>query len=249
MTMMEKTTGHRPSRQVVCKHVSDDARRMTNASDLRCARRTTSRGCTRVGSSTPRGLRGSIPGGVEMREKGEGEERSPRSSGVRSRLSSTASHRCLLPRQVMSTPLGGRGDDDYDDDTRWEEQDIPYLSQFWRRAEGGEGDVDDGVDDKHVNGRVGVRVWRIPGMGDGGDCSATATTMTTSRRADHIPPPRRRRRRAKRAMSTTTATTNTSTGVFGVRVGRIPGMGDGGDRGATVTTMTTSRRADRIPPR
>jgi len=53
----------------------------------------------------------------------------------------------------------------------------------------------------------------------------------------------------KRATLTTAATTNTSTGVSGVRIGWLPGMGDGGDRGATVTIMTTSRRADCIPPR
>jgi len=50
----------------------------------------------------------------------------------------------------MSTPLGGRGDEDYNDDMRWEEQ----VSRDRRRAEGGEGDVDDGVDDEHVDGRV-----------------------------------------------------------------------------------------------
>jgi len=55
---------------------------------------------------------------------------------------------------VTSTPLGGRGDDDYDDNVRWEEQDMSYLSRDRRRAEGGEGDVDDGVDDEHVDGRV-----------------------------------------------------------------------------------------------
>ena len=54
----------------------------------------------------------------------------------------------------MSTPLGGRGDDNYDDDVRWEEQDMPYLSHDRRWAEGGEGDVNDGVDDEHVDGRV-----------------------------------------------------------------------------------------------
>ena len=111
-----------------------------------------------------------------------------------------------------------------------------------------------------------VRVWRIPGMGDGGDCSVTATTTMTSRRADHIPPPHRQRQRTswrrgcvppattgsgqrrERATSITAAATNTLTGVSGVRIGRIPGMGDGGDCGATVTTMTTSRRGDCIPP-
>ena len=60
-TMMEMTTGHQPSRQVGCKRVSDDARMTTNASNLRCSRQTTSRGCVRVGSSMPQGLRGSIP--------------------------------------------------------------------------------------------------------------------------------------------------------------------------------------------
>jgi len=50
--------------------------------------------------------------------------------------------------------LGGHGDDDYDDDVRWEEQDMPYLSRDRRRAEGREGDVDDGVDEEHIDGRV-----------------------------------------------------------------------------------------------
>jgi len=70
-TKTEMTTGHRPSRGVVCKRMSDDARAMTKASDSGCLCWTTSRGCTHVGSLTPRGLRGSIPGGVEMRGKGD----------------------------------------------------------------------------------------------------------------------------------------------------------------------------------
>ena len=55
---------------------------------------------------------------------------------------------------------GGGGDNDADDDNvRWEEQDTPYvdtdaLSCDRRRAEGGEGDVDDGGDDEHVDGPV-----------------------------------------------------------------------------------------------
>ena len=115
-------------------------------------------------------------------------------------------------------------------------------------------------------GVSGVCVWRIPGMGDGGDCGVTATTTMTSTWADHIPPPRRQRRRAswrrgcilpaatgsgqrrERATSTMAVTTNMSTGVSGVRIGRILGMGDGGDCGVTVTTMMKLRRADRIPP-
>ena len=40
---------------------------------------------------------------------------------------------------------------------------------------------------------------------------------------------------------------NTSTGVSGGRVWRIPGMGDGRNSGVTATTTTTSRRVDRIP--
>ena len=70
-TMTETTAGHQPSRRVVCKRVSDDARMTTNVSDSRCRRQTTSRRCTRVETSMPQGLRGSIPGGVEMREKGD----------------------------------------------------------------------------------------------------------------------------------------------------------------------------------
>jgi len=66
---------------------------------------------------------------------------------------------------VTATPLGGRGDDD-DDDVRWEEQDMPYLSRYrrWAEAEGGQGDVDDGVDDEHVDGRV-----RGPRLADTGN--------------------------------------------------------------------------------
>jgi hypothetical protein len=64
------------------------------------------------------------------------------------------------------------------------------LSRDQRRAEGGEGHVDNGGDDKHVNGLFGVHVWRIPGMGNSGDHNVTATMTTTLRRADCIPPPR-----------------------------------------------------------
>ena len=41
-------------------------------------------------------------------------------------------------------------------------------------------------------GVSGVRVWQIPGMGNGRDCGVTATTAMASWRADRIPPPRRR---------------------------------------------------------
>ena len=63
-------------------------------------------------------------------------------------------------------PLGGHGDNDYGNDVRWEEQDMPYLSRYWRWAEGGEGDVDNGVDDEHVNGRV--RGLHLADTGNGG---------------------------------------------------------------------------------
>ena len=115
---------------------------------------------------------------------GEGEEQSPRSSGERSRRllrckrGWSASRCCLPPRRVTATPLGGRGDD-YDNDVRWEEQDMPYLSGDRRRAERGEGNVDEGVDDEHVDGRV-----RGPRLADtrNGHRGATVTKMTTLRR-------------------------------------------------------------------
>ena len=75
-------------------------------------------------------------------------------------------------------PLRGHGDNTHDDDTRWEEQDMPYLSRDWRRAEGGEGNVEDGIDDNHVDGHVqgphladtgnGQR-WRLRRDGDNND--------------------------------------------------------------------------------
>ena len=61
-------------------------------------------------------------------------------------------------------PLRGRGDKDYDDDARWEEQDMPCLSRNWRRAKGGEGDIDNGIDNDHVDGRV-----RGPHLADTGN--------------------------------------------------------------------------------
>ena len=72
-------------------------------------------------------------------------------------------------------PLQGRGDNDYNDDVRWEEQDMPYLYRDWRRAEGGEGDVNNGVNDEDVDRRVQCpcladtgkgRRWRLRCDGD-----------------------------------------------------------------------------------
>ena len=56
---------------------------------------------------------------------------------------------------------GGGGDNDADDDNvRWEEQDTPYVDTDAlfcdrRRAEGGEGDVDDGGGDDGLAGFEG----------------------------------------------------------------------------------------------
>ena len=97
--------------------------------------------------------------------------------------------------------LGGRGDDDYDNDVRWEEQDMLYLSRDRRRAEGGEGDVDNGVDDEYVDGRVrGPRLvdtgngrWqRLLHDGDnndvkeGGSHPTTPQTMVTCELAERL---------------------------------------------------------------
>jgi len=56
---------------------------------------------------------------------------------------------------------GGRGDDgapparrEDDDDNNDGNKDDDDLSRDQRRAEGGEGDFDNGVDNEHVNGRV-----------------------------------------------------------------------------------------------
>jgi len=74
------------------------------------------------------------------------------------------------------------------------------------------------------------------------------TTTTTRTKITTTCPATGGGQRGERAMSTTALLMNTSMGVSGVHVWRIPGMGDGGDCGVTVTTTMTSRRADRIPP-
>ena len=69
---------------------------------------------------------------------------------------------------------------------------MPYLSCNWRRAEGGEGNVDDGVDDEHVDGRVrGLHLadtgngqwWRLRHDGDieEGGLHPTSPKMTAMR--------------------------------------------------------------------
>ena len=52
-----------------------------------------------------------------------------------------------------------------------------------------------------LTGVSGIRIWRIPGMGNGGDCGVTVTTTMTKRRADRIPPLRRRRQPARRELA------------------------------------------------
>jgi len=64
---------------------------------------------------------------------------------------------------------GGGGDND-DNNQRWEEQDMPYadtdvLSRDRRRAEGEEDDVDNGGDDKHIDGPVRGPCWVDTGVG------------------------------------------------------------------------------------
>ena len=66
----------------------------------------------------------------------------------------------------MNGGRGGRGDDgappmrqEDDDDDNDKNKDGVDLSRDRRWAEGGEGDIDDGVDDEHVDGRVrGLRL-------------------------------------------------------------------------------------------
>jgi hypothetical protein len=163
----------------------------------------------------------------------------------------------------MVPPPARREDDDHDNN---ENKDNDDLSRDRRRAEGGEGNVDDGIDDEHVDGRVRGprladtgngrrRILHYDGDNDndveeGGSHPTTPQTMVTCKLAERLRSAAATEsgQRRKRATSTMVATTNRSTGVSGVRIGRILGMGDGGDHGATLTTVTTSRRADRIPP-
>jgi hypothetical protein len=81
-------------------------------------------------------------------------------------------------------PGSGGDNNDDDDDLRWEEQDMPYITDALscdrRRAEGGE---------NTLAGLSVVRVVQIPGTDDCRDRSAIAMMMTTTtRRADCIPP-------------------------------------------------------------
>ena len=62
---------------------------------------------------------------------------------------------------MMVPPPVRREEDDDDND---ENKDNDDLSRDQRRAEGGEGDVDDGIDDEHVDGRV-----RSPRLADTGN--------------------------------------------------------------------------------
>jgi hypothetical protein len=72
--------------------------------------------------------------------------------------------------------------------------DADALFRDRRRAEGGEGDVDDGGDDEHFDGRV--RGSRRADTGDGRrrNSQRDGATKTRKRRADRIPPRGQRRR-------------------------------------------------------
>jgi hypothetical protein len=72
---------------------------------------------------------------------------SPEQRGTTWRVRLEMSRRCCQPVS---------GGDNDDNDVRWEEQDMPYadtdaLSYDWRQAEGEEGNVDNGDDDKYGN--------------------------------------------------------------------------------------------------
>jgi len=132
------------------------------ASDSCCACRATSRGCTHLGLSTLRGSRGSIPGEVEMRVKGDGGERGrERSDLLGPQGCALISLFKLRERMDIITLLFPA-----------KASDVDALARTWRRR----------------RRRHEVGVGRIPGMGDGGDHSVTVTTMMMSRRVNRIPP-------------------------------------------------------------
>ena len=157
---------------------------------------------------------------------------------------------------------------DKDNDARGDEQDMPYanadmLSHNWRRAEGGEGDVDDGSNNKHIDWCVQGLRWVDNGEGqrqssgyDGcnddedkeGGLHPTPWTTATHELAARLHSASGRHRR-KRERLMTGAMRNMSTSVSGVHVGRIPGISKGRDQRATATTTTTTRRMDCSPPR
>ena len=78
----------------------------------------------RVGSSKPQGLRGSIPGGVEMRAKGDDGGRGRGGRGTISSVLGGALSLLVELRERMvgialtSMPFGGCGDKDYNNDVR-----------------------------------------------------------------------------------------------------------------------------------
>ena len=73
-------------------------------------------------------------------------------------------------------------------------QDLPYadadlLCHDQRWAEGEEGNVDNGDDNKNADGHVyGIRIGQILGTGNGGVHSAMAAMKTRTRRVECIPP-------------------------------------------------------------
>ena len=99
----------------------------------------------------------------------------------------------------MVPPPARREDDDHDNNENKYNDD---LSRDRRRAEGGEGNVDDGIDDEHVDGRVrGPRLantgngqwWRLRRDGDnnddveeGGSYPTTPQTMATRELAERL---------------------------------------------------------------
>ena len=109
----------------------------------------------------------------------------------------------------MNSGRGGRGDDDApparredDDDNNNENKEKDDLFCNRQRAEGGEGNIDDGVDDEHADGRVrgphladtgNGRRWRLRHDGDndndveeGGSHPTTPQTAVMRKLAERL---------------------------------------------------------------
>ena len=146
---------------------------------------------------------------------------------------------------------GGGGDNN--DDASGGEQNMPYtnadaLSCDRRRAEGGEGNVDDGGDNEHVDVRVqGLHQVCNNDEDEEGRLYPTLRMMAMRKLVVRLHSPSGGQRR-ERAMSTMAMVTKTSTGVSGVHIRWIPGIGDGRDCSA-MATMTMTTIADHIPPK
>ena len=165
---------------------------------------------------------------------------------------------------------GGDGEDN--DDMRGEEQDMPYADRdaLSRNRRISEGERVTSMMAAMANTSTG-----IPGSRSGRYRGQAMTEFTVrwqhddeDKEGESHPTPWTTatrelvmrlcsagcRQRWERVMLTMAVMMNKLTGMSGVRLGRIQGIGDGGDCSAaaattTTTTTTTTTRADRIPPR